>query len=738
MGNYATQPVTEDEAFKAEVKRQGLEALAKRQSEGKVDAATLATIEAAARAVDARAVDARAADVPIDDQVKAQIAARAAAKLAEVQAAQNAETKVRADTAAAKARLAALAAEVVVPPAALEAYFDALGFHKTQFVRFTDKAGAHTQPIESFAVLYHRKTDNAWVPRAPSPYEPVQRAKSSGRYLGKKFKNDTNPRLLGARTPTGEFVQNSERIKAVLAPAQVTGVEARLRAYIVLQGDLREFEPVFCAVLVDRVDRVRYTIPVAGLQRADERHVAELFWTAYASACRPPGWTLRQKVSDADRYIRYEGKKLRDETYKDPSAVLAQAALEKKLADYAVGSLAWNRLSWRVYLVGQGKDDADVAVTRRLPGKGGSVSELQRFGYTKSGFQDAPVLLPPVGVYVRTPFVGRAETRALDAARKDVAAAKATVDARIAAKKADATLPDPSGAETRALQLAEQTLVAALTPPVYLLDVVNIAGPVFQAGSREYSTVLDLEPDKREAWIVQRLEQCFDVIFFVAEHENKHAVALKLFGSAPDFVPFGLELSYAAYFAKVLQATMALHPDITVYFEVTPPEVMPGTHHVKFPTAVDENRDALFVNDMGPDYVVGNCNFADKSLNGYFGSHSAMAFLTEPAVNTRITVKTITSTPRDYTLPPPPPPKPMPLEDPFTPPDNQPSDYVVEVGGTLEELALRGDARVRDGYVPCGGLLEHEARLHQAFVRLEVAPAPLWLTFTQNRHRVKN
>jgi len=609
------------------------------------------------------------------------------------------------------ARLATLAKQIDVPPDALVAFFNYMSMKKSQFVQFKERGNTHTLPIIDFVVLYKHKTTSVWVPRAPSPYTANEKGIDQGIQV-----NGQN-----VKVKTDEKVESSDLSKLKFRTA-----ETALRAMIKLPAELRDYTPVFCAVLEDRATKVRFTIPEDGLRNADASRVAALFLRAYPEACRPPGWTLRQTTSDADQYIRVGDKTLREQSPKDPEAGRAQIVLEKKLADYAVGTSAWTQLAWRVYLVEP--TESDLALTR-LPCKGFVAKELQRFGYTRSGYEDAKTLLPPLGVYVRTPFVGRVPAAPSRAA---VTAAQRVVDAAIAAKNADATKPGPSPDEIRALQGAQNSLVDALTPPVYKLDVVNITGPVIERKdkkTREYNAMFYI--NDREAWIRQRLEQCFDIIFFVAEHEHKHAIVMRFFGSG-DFTGFDLPLTYEEYFTQVLQATMRLHPRIKVYFELTPQ--MPGTLPAKFPDIIDEHSDALFVNDMGPEYVVGNCHFSDPSPNGYFGSHSAMAYLTEPAINIHIGAKTIMSTPRDYTRPPPTAP-PAPSVT-FASPENAPSDYAVE-RGTLGELAMAGDKRVREGFVPCGSVLEHNNTLYQAFVRLHIDPMPLWTTFEKKQQRYK-
>jgi len=633
--------------------------------------------------------------------------------------ADTAAKKIQNQTEAKKARLAALAETIVVPNDALEAYFTALNMQKMRFAQFkqqlNDRMTMYTLPIIDFKVLYYNKTLATWIPRAPSPYKQIVRSNKT-------------PQKINV-TPFRPFKPREKTALDDFQFREVPPAEVALRAMIRRPPELADYEPVFCAVLTDRATHVKFTIPADGIRRADEASIAALFLQTYTDTCRPPGWTLSQKVSDVDRYIRDGDTLLHDAPIKDPEALRAQLALEKQLAVYAVGTQSWTDMARKVYLVGSTTDEADLALTRRLPCKGFNPKELQKFGYTTSGFQDAATLLPPVGVYVRTPFVGRAQADAAPA-HAAVTAAQGVVDAAKAAKKADATNPDPSPDEIRSLQAAQNALVEALTPPVYSLDVVNVTGPVFEKGTREYKAALAVTD--REAWVLRRLEECFDILFFVAEHEHKHALVMPLLGSGKDFVPLGLAPTYEEYFTKVLQATMALHPRIKVYFIG---QEIPGTRPAKFPDIIDEQSDALFVNDMGPEYVVGNCHFSDPSPNGYFGSHSAMAYLTEPAINAYISVKTLMSTPRDYTRPPPVA-VPQARQDPFTPPENAPSDYVVE-RGTLTELALAGDALVRDGYVPCGTILEHRNTLYQAFVRLRVDPAPLWERFEQKRHRVK-
>jgi hypothetical protein len=392
------------------------------------------------------------------------------------------------------------------------------------------------------------------------------------------------------------------------------------------------------------------------------------------------------------------------------------------MAKYAVGSTEWNKLSWKVYAVGE---SGDVSLSRRLPCDkmtSKELSELERFGYTKSGFQESD-LLSPVSVYVRTPFVGVAK----EVDETDLKRLQSEFDAKVEKAK---TMPReeqvealPTSAEEQALLKAKQVRWEAMTPTVSLLDVVNVSGPIFKQGSKEFEAVMAQR--EREAWVRQRLEKTFDAINYVAEKEEKDLVVMSLFGSAPDWVPLGLTRGYADYFDEVLRATMkkkvALVKDLT-----------------QLKKYLEDYPNALFVNDMGPDYVVGNCNFADKTTNGYFGSRSAMAFLTLPAVNTRITMKVLPPPkPRTYTVAVPAAKREVNKKE-FQVPENEPSDYTVATTSTLESMGVEGDELVRQGYVPCGGVIEVENMFHQAFVRIQIDHGPFWETFQSKNHRWKN
>lgn len=579
----------------------------------------------------------------------------------------------------------------------VEAYFEAVGFVKTQFVRFRDSA-VRVHPIEAFTVLYKGPQ---WTPRAPSPYEPLLGKKTTppmfDAFSHRGVENVKDVKEDGSYNKFGTVFKEdniafAQRLQTMYgAPTK----EAKLRALV---PEKRGYEKVLCAVLVDRVENKRYVIPQDGFQRAMESEVADLFLKAYPTPCRPPKWP------DADKYAT------------DPKVI---ESLKAAMVKYAVGSTEWNRLSWKVYAVGE---SGAVSLSRRLPCDkmtDKELSELTRFGYTKSGFQESGELLSPVSVYVRTPFVGVAKK--VDDA--ELNRLQAEFDAKVETAK---TMPResavlPTNDEEQALLKAKQARWEAMTPTVSLLDVVNVSGPVLKQGSREFEAVMG--DQDREAWIRQRLEKTFDAINYVAEKEEKDVVVMGVFGSAPDWPPLGLEKSYADYFDQVMRATMK--KKVVLVRDAT------------LPQKIEEYPDALFVNDMGPDYVVGNCNFADKTTNGYFGSRSAMAFLTHPAVNPRITVKVLPPVTRTYTAAVPAPKREV-SKDEFNVPENDESDYTVAATSTLESMGVEGDELVRKGYVPCGGVIEVDNVFYQAFVRLQIDHLKFWALFQRENHMFKN
>jgi len=607
------------------------------------------------------------------------------------------------------------------------AYFDTMNFHPNGFAQFTAET-VHTHAIETFKVLFHRGDE--WVPHPPTQYIPTTKVESQ-KGIPQKRSRQIHDNDAKGKKGIGEVEETVQKGVAVLAPKfdQMVRPENKsaqsLRA-TKLPSALAGFSPVFCAVLRD--GETRYVIPADGLQRASEWAIAQLFWAAYPADCRPPGWTVGDAASDADRYIVDGAVTLRDATVKDPAAQQAFVALETLLAEYRVGKRSWNQLAWRVYRSGP-----DLA---RLPCTTPVSSKLEVFGYTKSGFQTATQ--PPVAVYARTPFVGLVDQGAVVAARAE----RKALQARYEQLLADAIARGVSrtaavtqyASEFRLVDAAQLRLVQALTPPVLLIDTLSVAGPTYTAQGPEARAALALPLQEQETYVRHRLEQCFDAIFAAASLAHSPAVVLGVFGAAPDFIPLGLDApSYETYFAMVLQATMKLFPRIKVFFlDEHAPE---GAERATFPAIVADQPYALFVNDMGPDTVVGNCNFKDTTRNGVFGSRTALAFLTLPLVNTRIQPKTVPSPLRDYTRPPKLPDPPKASTDPFAIPHNQPSDYLVAEGRTLNELAVAGDAHVRNGYVPCGGVSEVPPKFYQAFVRVHLDPLLLWKRFEAERVR---
>jgi hypothetical protein len=526
---------------------------------------------------------------------------------------------------------------------------NALGLHVRDFVEFFDTT-THTLPIDAFKVLYQK--GDLWDPHPPSPY--------------KKKVDPFEKKIVPDDVKRGEIQPTVSQRVNELQPL------LKLNRFFPTKptGKYAGYTPTFCVVLG------AYTIPIDGIQKADPRVVANLFFDTYPSACAPPGWTL--------------GKPLDADVHPD-----AKTALQRTLAEYVVGTRTWTSLASRVYVVEHG-------ATSRIKDLG---RDLDRFPCANPLPNIALFKIQestnPVAVYVRTPFVGPV---------KDSSKERTAYDALTSAKI-------DSEESRRALNAAKLALVQASTPPVLLLDVVNVTGPIFTPESPEFKMLLDAN------WIRTRLDHCFDAIFFVAEQERKQTIVLAMFGQADVFPG----KSYETYFQESLLAAMKLHPDVDVHFI----GAMAGTIPATFPDVFTAQPDALFVNDMGR-YVVGNCNHGDTYSNEYFGGHSAMAFLTVPAINPRIVVRTITSTPRTYPSVParvevaPPP--------PFVVSDQH--DYVVVHAATLKELALLGDQRAQAGFVPCGGVLEHEG-YHQAFVRLRIDHSTMWRTFEQSNHRIR-
>ena len=605
--------------------------------------------------------------------------------------------------------------------------FDALGFRRMQFAFFRTKTESHTFPIIGFKVLYHNKHTGKCIQKAPieciSQLKTVTKMKSSKLFRAeekekaqkneKKVFNETidkkeqyvsNALLL----ENEKFKKNSETLKdASILKSQDLPVKPTDKIISILPK-IKDYAPVFCAVLKDRKNNVEYLIQSDALRRADVTGVAELFMAAYRPDCRPPGWTLGLpsfKEADLERYIEPLEKDL-TQTFGD---------LRSQLRPYAVDAGRWVDLAKRVYLVGIDLN-AEYALSRRLPCKDPVMADLKMFGYEKSGFLEAPSLLAPIAVYVRTPYIGETNHTTIKQLLDEKQRSEEAQNAEMAS--ADASLKTEKAQQIAAqdIQLKRTNLLKALVPPVFEIDVVNVSGPVFEMGSREYNAVMELAQENRKNWIRQRLAHCFELIFFVAKNENKSVVVVEELGSAPNFGDFNLiDCTYNEQ-VEIVGQQMAKEAEIRLIKKILD----------------DDAESVLYVNDMGPEYVVGGCNFKDATPNGRFGSRTAMAFLTVPAINTRIQVKTIAPKEGRVFVEPE-----KASTEVFSVPPNGVADYVVEKQPTLKELAIVGDKRVRDGYVPCGAILEHDKLFYQSFVRMEVDYKSLWSEFMQSGHKIK-